>query len=297
MIDLYFLVDSGEKMIIKEFGSILRDKRAWIFILLIIIIPLVDLSMVYKKDHVKSRRAHKEEILENDRIMKELEKIEGGHSVSEWIMHPAKASYLTGSSDSHIAQMLLIWLMPIFILNIFSDRYISEHKHGITNAILMRTSKRRYVLNKLFIAFSFSFIVFFIGLFINFCCAQIIFYGGYNFNGLEVWVDEGRWFSLMYTHPNIIYMVYILFTSIIAGICGVICQSIAFLCKNYTMTYIISFFLWEGLVMHKGTIINIVQPFTEYGIHSMKEPAIILAVLFMFFSVVSYIYMVKRDEI
>lgn len=284
-------------MLGKEIVGVLKTKRAWIFILIIIIIPLFDLFMVCQQERVWEKRANKEEILEIDSQLKEICEEEGANFTSNWIVHPAKASYLSGSSGGHLTQTLLIWLMPFFVLNLVSDRYILEYQKGYTNAILTRASKKRYIVNKLFSSFLIPFFVFSISLLLNFIIAQIIFADGYNFNGMEVFAEEGGWFQYMYKNPNIVYLLYVFITSIVAGTCGIISQCIALVSKKYTVTYLLAFFLWMGLIMIKYSIIYLIQPFTEYGMDYMLRSGGILIVITVLFLVLTYIYKVKKDEL
>lgn len=282
-------------MLRKEIAGVLKTKRAWIFILIIIIIPLIDLYMVCEQDRVWEKRANKEEILEIDAHLKEICEEEGANFTSGWIIHPAKASYLSGSSGGHLTQTLLIWLMPLFVLNLVSDRYILEYRRGYTNAVITRASKKKYIANKLFSSFLIPTLVFGVSLLLNFIVAQIIFADGYNFNGMEIFAEEGGWFRFMYKNPNIVYLLYIFITSIVAGICGVISQCIALISKKYTVTYLLAFFLWMGLVMIKYSIIYLIQPFTEYGIDYMLRSGGILIAITVLFLVLTCVYKVKKD--
>lgn len=284
-------------MLKKEIIGTLKTKRAWIFLLLIMIIPLIDLGMVCKSEQVWDKRANKAEILEMDRQLKELSEREGYIYTSNWISHPANAAYLSGSSSGHLMQILLIWLMPLLILNLYSDRYISEFSRGYTNAILTRTSRVQYIRSKLTASFIIPSAAFLSGLLINFIAAQIIFMDGYCFQGMEVFKENGGWFALMYTYPNLVYLCYMLFTALLAGLCGCICQCIAFLCKKYTFTYIVSFFIWMAMIMMKDSIIYLVQPFTEYGMDYMIRGGAIVLVVTMLFAAAACLGKRKQDEL
>ena len=284
-------------MLGKELISILKTHRAWIFIVIILTIPLVDLFMVSNQESVWQKRANKQEILEIDAELKALSKEEGTNFVSGWIIHPAKASYLSGSSHGHLTQMILIWLIPLFVLNLFSDRYVLEYQKKYMNAILTRTSRRKYFISKIGASFLIPFVVFAISLLVNFIGAQIIFKDGYNFNGLEVLGTNGGWFQYMYQYPNLMYLFYLLITAMAAGVCGILTQCIAFVSKKYTITYLVSFFLWMGLIMYKYSVTYLIQPFTEYGLEYFLPSGLILLGITLFILVVTYVYKVKSDEL
>lgn len=100
--------------------------------------------------------------------------------------------------------------------------------------------------------------------------AQIIFKDGYNFNGMEIFMNKSNWFKLMYSKPNFVYVIYILLTSISAGICGVISQSISFISKKYSVTYLLSFFVWMILyvsIILKWTMVR--QIVSRYNLFKM----------------------------
>lgn len=268
-------------MLKKELAGALKSKRTWIIIFIIVLIPILDLAQVCRSERLGYKRAHQEEILEADRILKELCEEENMIFSSSWIAHPAKASYLSGSGHGHVLQMLLIWLLPLYVLNLFSDSSILEYKKGYRNLLLMRVSRKRHIFSKYSASFIAPFSVMAISLLINFGLAQILFAGGTDFRGLEVFADDNAWFHFMYTYPNRMYLFFILLTSICAGLCGIITKSIALLSGKYSVTYFVSFLLWMGLVMTKYSVVYLIQPFTEYGLDYMIRSAGLLFALTM----------------
>ena len=121
--------NGGVKMLKKEILSVLKDKRTLLIILLIVVLPIIDLSLEYKQMNVAYARKHEKEIIARDLMMKKECEKDGSHYVIEWISHPANASFL--ASNSHkgmLHRVLLLWLLPFFVLNMVSDRYISEEK-------------------------------------------------------------------------------------------------------------------------------------------------------------------------
>lgn len=253
-------------MLRKEILGVFKTKRTLIFIMIMLFIPLLDLNLVSERERVWDKQENKEEILQSDMQMKEFCEEYGYNYTSNWIIHPAKASYLSGSSEGHLTQIMLLWLMPLFALNLYSDRYISEHSRGYDNAVLARTSRRKYYLGKLAASFIIPFCIYAVILFANFGLAQIIFYEGYNFNGMELFAEYGGWFAFMYDTPNLAYIIHLFATAVAAGMCGVICQGVAFVTKKYVTTYLIAFFIWMVLIMIEDSVTYLMQPFTEYGI-------------------------------
>ena len=119
--------------------------------------------------------------------------------------------------------------------------------------------------SKLAAAFIIPTFIFSVSLLLNFIVSQIIYRGGTSFNGLEIFKDEGGYFGYVFNNPNKIYLIYILTASIVTGLCGLFCQSIAFIFKEYKKTYAISFFVWIVLVICPYSITYLYQPFIEYG--------------------------------
>ena len=85
-----------------ELYRILKSSKSRIFIFLIFLVPVVDILLNFQQNVVP----HLHE--------------EGDFSV--FLYHPSEAAFLSGASHGHITQMLLIWLMPIYILLIYGDR-------------------------------------------------------------------------------------------------------------------------------------------------------------------------------
>ena len=61
-------------MLKKEIIGILKDKRTFLIILLVLIIPIIDLSVEYKQMNVAYARKHEKEIIARDLMMKKMEK-------------------------------------------------------------------------------------------------------------------------------------------------------------------------------------------------------------------------------
>ena len=112
-------------MLKKEIIGILKDKRTFLIILLVLIIPIIDLSVEYKQMNVAYARKHEKEIIARDLMMKKECEKDGAKYFTNWISHPANASFLARNTQGHASQMLLFWLLPFFVLNMISDRYIS----------------------------------------------------------------------------------------------------------------------------------------------------------------------------
>lgn len=138
-------------------------------------------------------------------------------------------------------------VVTFYGVKLISDKYIWEAKRGYNNIMLSRGAKKKYILSKYTASFLIPFVVFALSLLLNFIFAQVIFRTGDNFMGIEVLfnIKYGKWFYLEGKYPNLIYLLYIFVTSCLAGICGMITQSLAFISKRYTITYVLGFFYMD----------------------------------------------------
>ena len=286
-------------MLKKEILSILKSKRALLIVLIIFIIPIIDINMASKEMRVSYKRAHKEEILKSQAEEKIEAKKQGYRFHSSWITHPAYASFLSRSTHGHSTQIMLLCLLPFMVLNLISDKYIWEAKRGYNNIMLSRGAKKKYILSKYTASFLIPFVVFALSLLLNFIFAQVIFRTGNNFMGIEVLfnIKYGKWFYLEGKYPNLIYLLYIFVTSCLAGMCGLITQSLAFISKRYTITYILGFFIWMWLQTTPYNLTYATQPFIEYGFEDFIKSVMLYVGVGLGISLITFIFKVRQDEL
>ena len=286
-------------MLKKEILSILKSKRALLIVLIIFIIPIIDINMASKEMMVSYKRSHKAEIIAMDLRLEKRSKKENFVHISNWITHPAYASFLSRSTHGHSTQIMLLWLLPFMVLNLISDRYIWEKNRGYSNIMLSRDTKKKYILSKYMASFLIPFIVFSLSLLLNFLIAQIIFRTGNSFMGVETSFDikYGKWFALQGKYPNLIYLLYIFVTSCLAGMCGLITQSLAFISKRYTITYILGFFIWMWLQTTPYNLTYATQPFIEYGFEDFIKSVMLYVGVGLGISLITFIFKVRQDEL
>lgn len=284
-------------MLKKEIAGVIKDRRACIFIAAILLLMLADAAMAYSQYNVPDLRSREEEIKALDEMyLKEAEE-KGYHWVTAWIIHPACASYLSGVTHGQLPQILIIWLMPLYVLNIYSDKSISEYNRGYVNGMLIRTGKRKYISRKIVVSFIIPFVIMAVCLFVNFGITQIAFHGGYGFRGAEYAV-KNSWTSFIYSHPNVTYCIYILLSSLAAGCCGVICQCLSLIFKKYTTVYAVSFFVWLVLMIIRYSVTDIFQPFSSSDFKPERIAGLILlSVTIVMLMVTIIIKKIKKDEL
>ena len=71
-------------MLKKEIIGILKDKRTFLIILLVLIIPIIDLSVEYKQMNVAYARKHEKEIIARDLMMKKECEKDGSKYFTNW---------------------------------------------------------------------------------------------------------------------------------------------------------------------------------------------------------------------
>jgi len=270
-------------MIRSEILKVIYSRRSLFFIFLIFIIPFIDLISNWKNTFLDYylNPEYYGDLLPNSQIL-----------------HPAKAAFLAGSSTAHISQMLLIWILPFYILIIYSDSNIAEKNIGYSNIMFTKISRIKIMKTKYLLSFIIPFILMFVSLNINFIFSIILFKNGESFMGMEKYLSsEDTLLRMSLDNPYITYYVYIIVFCSITGLLGLICTANSFIFPNYKITYAISFFSWIILIMVKDSITFLFQPFIEYGFMDMIFPTISLLFITLIFTMWAWIYKVKYDEI
>lgn len=263
----------------SELYKVMKSKKCMFFMALMILIPFVDLisNMLHVfLDYWLYSEAYV------------------GGMKSGMILHPAMASFLAGSGDSHLGQMLLIWVLPIYLMLIYSDSYIREVSYGYNNIIFTKGKKKKIIKDRFMVSFLIPFTVCFCSLLLNFLLAQIIFFGGKDFLGMRV--DES-FMGLCMSYPNISYIIYMMVFCFLSGGCGVLCTGISYLIPNNKIAYPLVFVMWFVQIISPYSITYAMQPFIEYGPNYFVPALIINCILVVGVYVVSFVYMEKKDEI
>lgn len=265
-------------MIKSELIRILKSTKGRIISLVFIIVPFIDIILNWRED---------------------FSGYEGfEHLIYENLSHPSYASFLSGSSQGHILQILLIWVLPIYLLIAYADTGVSDLNVGFSNYAIMRSSKKRYYFSKLTVAFIYPLLLSFISLTINFIICNIIFLDGHSFGGLEQDISStGILFELTISKPFISYFCYIIIFSLICGFVGVSAISIAFISKNNFITYPVVFFIWFLQIVSEYSITYTIQPFIEYGLKYLLIGFGVCILITVLSLIVLYYARIRKDEI
>lgn len=270
-------------MISKELRDIVKSRKGKIVIFIIFFIPMIELVLnilsVYA-DYWLHPEAY------------------GGTLDKHIIYHPSKAAFLSGTSLGHMPQMLLVWLLPLFLLLLYDDSYIRECRIGYNNIISVRTSKKSVFFSKIITGFIAGFTIIFFSMALNYLLSNLCFMGGTSFRGLETAVNPSD--GILYIslqHPVITYLIYIFAFSFIAGVYSVFCVSLSFVIGSYKMLYGACVVIWFLQILSPFSITYAIQPFIEYGLDKIIPAILILLALVLLSVIVGLYAKVKYERI
>lgn len=268
-------------MLEKEFRDIFRSIRSRIAIACVFLIPLLDLGLnVWENfgDFWMHREAY------------------GGHFAIERVDHPCYASFLSGTTRGHMPQMLLLWLLPLFLLLICGDAYVREHKQGYHYLTETRTKKQDIFRSKIIAAFVTGFAVMLGSLLLNHLLAQLIFRNGISFHGAELYLEEtAGLLGWSIQNPVLAYLIYIIVVSLLSGCCAAACVSLSFCLKSYKTLYSVCMIFWLLQILSPYSLTYVMQPFIEYGLEWIIPAVGIFAVLVGVSLVVGYWSKVRHE--
>ncbi len=272
----------NNNLVQSELYRVWKNKRILFITLFFLFISIIDIYFVWYNSY--------------------LGPVAGGTNFKyELVPHPAFAAFLSGASEGHIGQMLIIWLLPIYLMFMMGDSYINERKYGYSSFRQSRIERNCMLKIDLIISFLFSFVMILLILLLNFILAVIIFHGGKNFNDLQTYVGTkyiGKVDSFQLMHPYNAYFVYTLMFSIITGLFSMICRAITWLVPNYAFVYPLSFFVWMIFIISPFNLGSLVQPFTgEFDLGKSLISGMLLLVVTITFVVSGYIKRARYDEI
>ena len=273
----------------QEFLKCINRGRFIFILLLLLIIPMIDLGFGILENFTGYDYANMFSDFKNN----------GTHSTI--INHPAWASFLSFGTVFKIPQLLFDWLLPFYVLFLYSDLPVTEYKNGYINAVVTKTSSRKYYIYKNISAFILVFSLMLFVLLLNFAICYAIYRGGESFGrgmllneatGLLELEDPANmtdpWERIQFSHPYITYLCFIASTSIVSGVLSVLSMNIAIAFKNILVVYPVTFLIWIVLVVKRSSIIYAIQPFTEHGLKVTLTAIIHLIIITIVFIAVSF---------
>lgn len=210
--------------------------------------------------------------------------------------HPVYAGFLCGSAIGKLPQILFFWLLPLYFLVLYSDTVFDDAKYGYGVSLMSRTGRKGYFKAKFTIAFCLPFALVFAELVVNLFFCVLLFHRGYQFGGYEdYYASMGVWFAFGIKHPYLYYAVYIITSSLICGLSGVLglCSSLLF--KSRYVAYFFAFFVWLVQIILPFGIGHTVQPYVEGGFGQFMSGLAIFAASVLALCVVVYCARVRKD--
>lgn len=211
--------------------------------------------------------------------------------------HPAFAFFLAGSSRGHLAQILLLWFLPLFFLLLGSDDVIQDYRTGYRDILISKVGRKKYCLQKYIVSFSVSFITMFFSLLVNFLLVSVFFANGTYTKGLsQIELPNNSLFTMSVAHPYLADLSFALIACIFAGFAGLIGASVSlfFLDKKYA--YTAAFFIWFLLVLKENSLMFLFQPFAEYGFNVLIPILLLALAVFTIVPFIIFIYEVRYNE-
>lgn len=211
---------------------------------------------------------------------------------------PAFAFFLAGAPIGHPCQILLLWFLPLFFLLMGSDDAIQDAKTGYRYLLIGRIGKFAYHIEKLWNAFYIAFLTMALALVLNFALVSTLFSGGQFMAGLnEIKESDNMAFSLSIAHPYLADLTYAFVACTMAGLAGGLgsCTSLFFRDKKYA--YTTTFFIWFILVIRKGSMMDLFQPFTENNFYHLIPILLVDTLILLALPAIVLIYEVKYNDL
>lgn len=216
----------------------------------------------------------------------------------------ASPPFIAFLSDNTLIKygMFFEWLMPVFLIIAYCDKYASETRCNAINVYLTRSSRKKYFLSKIITAFISPTVIFLIPLLINLAILIVFQYGGNEMFGAEQWTVEeigGEWNYYCYHHPYFTYFLYMLFALIIYGLLAVFCQSVIIVLKDTKSSLIICFAVWMINHCFVYTIGTLTLPFDSDNPlpYSLITLPVFLPIVIIPLIIAYIVMVVNKDEV
>ena len=211
--------------------------------------------------------------------------------------HPAFASFLNGISANGKYRTYFLWIMPIFLIFAYCDRYVSEKKKNMDIIYCSKIEKKQYFISKLATAGIVAVIINLIPNIISIIMTSIFLHGKNGFMDVEKWSlkDVGTFNYWCIHHAYAAYAVFLLSNVIVMALLAIICQSIIFIIEDAKLAMLIVTAIWMGVYFGNNYFFIgfILQPFidesslTSFVVHWLRYiPLVIVCVLPAYFKVV-----------
>ena len=215
------------------------------------------------------------------------------------IPKPHYATFLCLYTLRHYLQKIMFWFLPLFLLIIANEDTIEDYDTGYRGVLIGRMGKKNYALTKLIGSFLLSFCIVFVSLMINMALVYICFRNG-TFE-MDEWAGinymDKSISRLTMPHPVIANIVYIVGTSILVGLVGMMGTAVALTMQNRKIVYGITFLLWFIPVNLRNSILFAIKPFSYGNFGAVIPTLAAVAVGYLLIVVIAYWLEVHDDKI
>lgn len=181
------------------------------------------------------------------------------------IYHPTMTTFLSGNTSGQFLQIIIIWLLPLYLILISAQRIIDNNRNDSNYIYTSRYTKFKQYLGVSELTQFSIFTVFFIVLFgLDFVIAELLFHNGQSFMDLEDSVKYSHLLKLELLHPNLAYISFIVVVSMSFGLFAVVVHVLALLLKKPILVHPISLDIWFFMVAMPNSSTYFIQPFIEY---------------------------------
>lgn len=267
-------------MLRHEIGIMRKNKRAILIILFLLCLVLLDAVKVYQMNFIWFGYIWRSDY----------------QNIAN-LMHPASGAFLSSVTEGHIYQMMYEWLLPVYLLLIYSDKTIEETRSGYFSLMMMKQGKQKFLKTKFLCAFIIGFMIVFVTLCINYFILIVILHGGQDFQGMLSGDFPTHFiFTFSMKYPYVTYFLYICTSSILAGGCAMICTSLSMIFTQYRYLYLAAFLVWYLQITAKNSLTYITQPFIEYDWQYVLPALGRFIIIWWIIVLAGYFYRMRKDE-
>ena len=199
--------------------------------------------------------------------------------------------------------MIALYVMPIWMLVIYTDILIKEISSGYSKLIIIKMGKTKYFIQKITSNFLITAGIMLTMLFINYVLVNISSIAYTNLPDQHTYlrfVESGSIAEKELLHPQISMLKKIFLTSFYTGLWGIITTNIIYLFKEKKFVYPLVFFSWFYLVgSRKFNVMIAIQPYIkfEYGEKYAFYTTISLLVVTLLMTLFTYLFVKREDDV
>lgn len=208
--------------------------------------------------------------------------------------YPDYCSFLSCNTVGvgHTLQSIYLWLLPLYMLFIFSNDCIWDFESGYVNLIQAKMGKKKYIIENLKKSFWGASGIICIGLLLNLLISHIVFFGAAG----DKYEDElilNTFYRFEIEHKLLTNIIFILLCSFVLGMVSMASTMMSISIKNIKIVYGFIFTLWIALCLKKNSVVLLFQPHSEYYLDTLIP--LFLEVVFLF-GVICLIFYLKETK-